>query len=251
MIQKFKQSTKEALCYYVYCLVDPRDKKVFYIGKGKGDRVFNHANASIEEDETNCKLDTIRTIREQGLSVKHYIIRHKLTSEEAFTIESTLIDFLTFKDFNLENVLTNIQSGHHEYDEGIKTVEEINLLYDCEKIVATPDDGILLVSLNRTYNQKRSEDVYVRPNIYESTRKYWAIGQSKAQNIKYVLGVYCGIVRCVIKVKSFIWADKSDDGTVFKKKRCCFEGENLLNSPFLHKDVTDYPFGSGGAIRYI
>lgn len=32
---EFKQSVKEALAYYVYALVDPRDHKIFYIGKGK------------------------------------------------------------------------------------------------------------------------------------------------------------------------------------------------------------------------
>lgn len=32
---EFKQSVKEALAYYVYALVDPRDHKIFYIGKGQ------------------------------------------------------------------------------------------------------------------------------------------------------------------------------------------------------------------------
>lgn len=30
----FKESVKEALKYYVYALVDPRDKRIFYVGKG-------------------------------------------------------------------------------------------------------------------------------------------------------------------------------------------------------------------------
>ena len=30
---EFKQTVIEALQYYVFCLVDPRDKKIFYIGK--------------------------------------------------------------------------------------------------------------------------------------------------------------------------------------------------------------------------
>lgn len=31
----FSQKVKEALAYYVYALVDPRDKRIFYIGKGR------------------------------------------------------------------------------------------------------------------------------------------------------------------------------------------------------------------------
>ena len=48
---EFKQSVKEALAYYVYALVDPRDHKIFYIGKGKNNRVFQHAAATIDEIE--------------------------------------------------------------------------------------------------------------------------------------------------------------------------------------------------------
>ena len=38
----FNQKTIEELKYYVYCLIDPRDSKIFYVGKGKGNRVFQY-----------------------------------------------------------------------------------------------------------------------------------------------------------------------------------------------------------------
>ena len=248
---EFKQSVKEALAYYVYALVDPRDHKIFYIGKGKDNRVFQHAAATIDEIEQGLKLETIKDIISEGKQVEYYILRHNLDEKEAYLVESAIIDMLTYYKFNHDNQLTNIVAGHHQWDEGIKSIEEINALYDCPKIEVKAGVYILLVSLNRTYNQTRAKGIYQRFNIYEATRKYWAISPEQVGRINYVLGVYKGVVRCVINVKSYEFVDKSDDGTVFKKPRCCFEGEQCLDSIYLNKDVIDYPFGSGGSVRYI
>lgn len=121
----------------------------------------------------------------------------------------------------------------------------------CAKIEVKDGDYILLVSLNQSYNQTKAKGVYKRNDIYESTRKYWKICREKAKQIDYVLGVYKGVVRCVIKVDNHSFVTQADDGTLFSKPRCCFEGENCLDSPYMNKDVSDYPFGRGGAIRYI
>ena len=109
-------------------------------------------------------------------------------------------------------MLTNIVSGHHQWDEGIKTVDEISSIYDCEKIKVNPS----------------------------------------ASQIDYVLGVYRGIVRAVLKVEGYEWTSYDAESKVyFSKERCCFYGVLIADSPYLNKDVNDYPFGSGGAIRYV
>lgn len=251
MKKSFKESVKEALKYYVYALVDPRDKRIFYVGKGVGDRVYQHAEAAIDEANDSLKLSTIRDILNTGLGVEYYILRHNLTEQEAFLVESIVIDLLTYKGFNTDHFLTNLVSGHHQWDEGIKTEEEINLLYDCEKIEPKLGDRLLLVSLNRSYNQSTATGVYKRKSDYESARKYWAISADKASKIDYILGVYRGIVRIVIDVKKRYTCARADDGTLFRKPRFAFEGDIVEDSPYLNKDVTDYPFGSGGAVTYI
>ena len=38
-MNKFSNKSIEELGFYVYSLVDPRDGKIFYIGKGCGNRV--------------------------------------------------------------------------------------------------------------------------------------------------------------------------------------------------------------------
>lgn len=253
MQKGFSQRAKESLGYYVYALVDPRDNTIFYIGKGKDNRIFQHAEDALNEDDKSLKLDTIREIINGGKEVSLYILRHNLGEKTAYAVESALIDLLTYKKFNTSHILTNIAAGHHQWDEGIKGVNEIELIYDCPKIEFNEGETLLLVSLNNSFNQNKAKGVFSRPDIYEATRKYWKLNKKKVKDIKYVLGVYKGIVRSVLEVQSLEWTNISDDGTIFGSERCIFTGRLLEENEtsYLNKDVTDYPFGSGGAVRYI
>lgn len=252
-INGFNQRTIESLAYYVYALIDPRDNRIFYIGKGKGNRIFQHAKDALDDNDQSLKLDIIRSILREGKQVGLYILRHNLTEETAYVVESVLIDLLTYSKFNKASILANIAAGHHQWDEGIKDVDEIDSIYNCSKIEVNQGDTLLLVSLNKSFNQAKADGVYRRVNIYEATRKYWDnISPKSAPNIKYVLGVYKGVVRSVIEVRSWKWSLIAEDGTKFKRERCIFEGNLLEDSPYLNKDVSDYPFSRfGGVVRYI
>mgnify|MGYP000057321444 FL=1 len=115
-----------------------------------------------------------------------------------------------------------------------------------------PNDRLLLVSLNKSFDDAKANGVYRRISVYEKTHRYWAIAKSHASQINYIEGVYHGIVRSVLKVEGHEWAFCDDESNVsFGKERCCFRGVLTMDSPYLNKDVSDYPFGSGGAIRYI
>ena len=185
------------------------------------------------------------------LDVKYYIIRHNLTEQEAYLVESSIIDILTYPAFNKENILTNIVSGHHQWNEGIKTDDEINIMYDCPKIEPITGERLLLVSLNRSYIHDKSKGIFQRTNDYESARKYWKIAAWKADKIDYILGVYKGIVRIVIKVNSRTTSPVGEHGETYNPPRYIFEGKIIEDSPYLNTDVSDYPFGSGGAVTYI
>lgn len=250
-MKSFKQSVKEALKYYVYALVDPRDKRIFYVGKGTGDRVYQHAEASLDEMNESLKLAKIRDIHNTGLDVEYYILRHNLTEKEAFLVESVVIDLLTYEAFNTDHFLTNLVSGHHQWNEGIKTENEINILYDCKKIEPIPGEKLLLVSLNNTYKQSKAKGIYRRADDYESTRKYWKLSDVRANKIQYILGIYRGIVRIVIKVNSRSKTSIGENGEIYDPPRYIFEGEIQHDSPYLNKDVSDYPFGNGGEKTYI
>lgn len=247
----FSQKVQEELGYYVYCLVDPRDHKIFYIGKGCGNRVFAHACCALEQGGDTDKIDKIREIIQSGYSVKHYIIRHKLTEEDAFTVESVLIDLLTYHDFNTDSLLTNIVAGHHQWDEGIKTTDEIEQLYDCKPLQLQKGHKLLMVNLNKTYIQRNANGMKVRPDLYEITRGNWRVNRANADEVNYVLGVYKGVVRCVIKPTAK-WEKIFDVYTNSNRYR--IEGvtdDREGNDLYLNRDVTAYPFPSRGAIRYI
>ena len=253
-INCFSQAAIEGLNHYVYCLVDPRDKRIFYIGEGQGNRVFDHVNARLDDIKATDKIDTIREIISEKLSVEHYILRHNLTADEAYNMESLLIDLFTYEPINTESVLTNLVAGHHQWSEGIKTVDEIEQLYNYGELQLQQGHKLLLVNLNRSYNIKSSRTgMRERPNLYEITRGSWLISKTRADKVDYVLGVYKGIVRCVIEPSEKKWqlAGLDQKG----RKRYLVEGECDGHDGcrlYMNKVVpSSYKFPSRGAIRYV
>jgi len=76
MIKKISDAVCERIGSYVYILKDPRNDSIFYVGKGKGNRLFQHVLCALgEETETeNYKYNLIREIYDSGNEVEHYIL---------------------------------------------------------------------------------------------------------------------------------------------------------------------------------
>lgn len=86
--------------YYVYKLVDPRDGKPFYVGKGCGNRCKEHIREA-KNGEPGLKCAKIRDILAAKLDVVIEKVRWFAIEEEAYAYESQLI-----AEIGLEN-LTN------------------------------------------------------------------------------------------------------------------------------------------------
>jgi len=92
---KFPVGVADRLNWYVYRLIDPRNGETFYVGKGRRDRVFQHANGALvegkDEDSADLKFRRIKDIAAAGLDVAHVIHRHSIENEEmAYEIEAAL-----------------------------------------------------------------------------------------------------------------------------------------------------------------
>ena len=111
--------------YYVYGLIDPRNKQIFYIGKGTKNRVFEHEKESLNNpDSDKLKLKTIQGIKNEGLEVEKIIINSNLTEQEAFVAEASLINIYNYFS---NTKLTNIVSGHHSSEAlSVDEFEKIN-----------------------------------------------------------------------------------------------------------------------------
>lgn len=97
MIKEFSHKTIEALGYYVYVYSDPDTRRPFYVGKGKGNRVFNH----MDDQSENEKVRKINDIKARGKEPNIEILAHGLDEETAFKVEAAAIDLIGIE--NLTN----------------------------------------------------------------------------------------------------------------------------------------------------
>jgi hypothetical protein len=197
-INQFDPKTILALNFYVYMLLDPRDNIAFYIGKGKDNRVFQHLKCALDaKEEMNAKYDKILEIQNNGLEVKHVIIRHGIKDEvEAFQIEASLIDTLTYCGIGLSNIV----GGHKSLQKGLMTTDEIIRLYNAEKLLNINNDCVI-ININKKYSRGG-----IGLPIYDATKETWTIDKNRLPNIKYVLSEYKGLIVEVFEVEE--WYEK-------------------------------------------
>ena len=181
----FTYEVCEKLDAYVYRLVDPRNDETFYVGKGRGNRVFQHAiEASVtfdgSRDLLETKLGRIREIQSEGHRVTCIIHRHGMSDDVAFEVESALIDAYPS--------LRNAVRGHHASDRGIHTVSEIQYRHNLPAVDLSPDDKLLLIKINKIKGGRDKDE------IYNLVRYCWPLNSQRAQKAEYVLAVDRGVV---------------------------------------------------------
>ena len=173
----FSEDVVRELKTYVYRLIDPRNGETFYVGKGKGNRVFSHIHEekTLDGDDLDNKLETIRKIRVAGFEVSHVIHRHGMNEKTAFEVEAALIDAYPGLD--------NIAGGVGSNDYGAMHAKEIILRYAAEPAIF--QHKALLISVNKSFAEK---------SLYEATRYAWKISRSKAEQAEVILPTLRGLI---------------------------------------------------------
>ncbi len=237
---KLNQTTIEKLGYYVYLLRDPRTQRIFYVGKGKGNRINSHQlNALVTIKNPSEKIKIIQSIVNSKRNPELLVLRHGLTEKEAFEIESAVIDLLSY---NQKVNLTNLVKGHGSYDRGVMTLQDINLKYQAEPVKRFRHNTIL-ITINRRFKEcKNSKE------LYNGTRSSWRISLERARRSEIVCAVYRGIIREVYA--PIVWRVDPK-----RKPRIMFKGKVAIESTrkiYLNKSVKHLiQQGSSNPIKFI
>ncbi len=251
----FSNEVIKELGWYVYRLIDPRNGHTFYVGKGKGNRVFAHAahalkELELHEDELEYlseKNQRILDIRGSGLEVQHVIHRHGIDSEStAFEIESALMEAY--------EGLSNIAGGHDNSERGCAHYTEIIKKYAAEILI--PRHNLISFSCGTAIRERKS--------IYDACRFAWRVNQTRASDREYALAVDRGYVIGVFRIDKWLAATSQnfpgfsfpDSGSLECEawsKRVGFVGERAkddIQSLYLHTRLPSSEKGSQNPVRY-
>lgn len=242
----FLPGVAEKLGRYVYALRDPlHDDVVFYVGKGKGDRAYQHAvHARVTapgERGADLKLDTIHTIHAAGSSVGIEIVRHGIPDEQtAFEVEAAVIDALRMAGAPLSNkVLGHRTAGRW------RPLSELVPELQAHRVEIT--DPVVLVRIRGLYQPSMAPE-----DLYEATRKWWRY--SGRRKPVWAFAVYDGIVRAVYKIEGDWVGPSPDELTERTKGRKKFSGRRdpEMEDRYLWTHVGDYlAAGSQNPLRYV
>ena len=115
-MKKFSSEIIKKIKFYVYLISDPETGDVFYVGKGKGNRVFSH----FEDRSDNAKTRKIAELKKKNIQPKIEILVHGVDDEVTIKkIEAAIIDLIG------KNKLTNKVGGYESSDYGRMDLSQI------------------------------------------------------------------------------------------------------------------------------
>lgn len=211
--QQLTKYACEQLGHYVYALRNPLDQKIFYVGKGKDERVLAHANGVIEDvkrekDETveSLKNDTIKMIHAAGHRVESFIVQHGLTDHDhAYATESAVFGTFVLLSETLDHPqfkLTNKVAPPQFNSKGLRTVQQVLADYGQPADTSLIPHNSLLIKPTLSGTWKPSMD---RSQVWEATRGWWLANRHRLEHIRYVIAIPNFVIRGVWEVQPSDW----------------------------------------------
>ena len=220
--------------YYVYALCEKHGEELtpFYIGKGQGDRVWQHELGAFNEQKKRDEIRELainltgpeaKVIAAKEISAKYarieeigsenivkIIIKWGMTSDEAFMAESALINLLNMNScsFPAGSHLTNIANGHASKGEKLligqsqdtmaRSVEQF--FEDCAQAPLCYEEDIcgkgiraIFISVNNTYPRCTTPEA-----LRNSARGFWRV---RATNLpSYLFAVFQGKIVGIYRI---------------------------------------------------
>lgn len=245
---KFSAQVIEKLKNYVYLYSHPTTNEVFYIGKGKGNRVFSH----LKDAKKSEKVVQLKKLQEQGLKPKIEILIHGIEDGKVVEkIEMSVIDLI-----GLDN-LTNKQKGKYSARNGRMSIDQINAMYQMKEV--SIEEPSVLIRINKAFRYSMTP-----MELYDFTRGIWRVKLENAVKAKYAFAIYDGIIQEVYNIVQWFPAgttyntrkdpESDEKGSSKYGDRCEFVGNIApaeIRDKYRYKSVSHYfKPGNQNPIKY-
>jgi hypothetical protein len=179
--------------YYVYLLISPIDNKVFYIGKGKGNRLKRHVSLTKNDKISNGNVYLYRKIKSILKSYNDIVYEIVFRSDneiEAYEKEKDLI-----YEYGLEN-LCNLSISYNIITDDIKNkisnsvknlylyntdyVKKLNDIYNSEEYRQKQSIAVK----NSKLHKEKMSSLEVKSKISKKLKEYFIKKYGKIQNNK-------------------------------------------------------------------
>ncbi|UYP19222.1 GIY-YIG nuclease family protein [Rhodococcus sp. Z13] len=248
------KNVTDQLGSYVYALFDPRDRSIFYVGAGRGNRIFtlvwtalgendklteSGEKAPLSTPETEAALRRIKAIYEAGYAVEHYVVSDALNPRSdadhtaAVTAEAVIAALGLVEPHRGECVLTNL-AGTTEESEADRTAVPIAELVRQYSAAPAPELPTPCVVLRINEAKKASPEA-----VRELASKPWPAGTAaRGVDGLPIVVVADNIVRAVYRATGWEAAGRSEEngGTILY--RFVGEADAELEEKFVNTRVT-------------
>jgi len=155
-----------------------------------------------------------------------------MTEKEAFNVEAALIELFP--------QATNEVSGHHSFDFGAQTIDDLIVKYAAAP--ATINFPAVLINIRQLWNAARIDRTISVDAValYEATRKAWKINPNRHFDVKHAIACADGVIRQIYSIDHWNVATMENGNSTDEPDRWLFEGRadeekaNLIGRSIRH-----------------